>query len=118
MHLRQIIYAFCMADVLPIIAEVLERGKTNTVQLSNHMLEGRDSWLKWHRYYAQTLSPKIEQVCLTAKPLLIRLMSCREATLYTERLAVSSSLNRLIQVPQDWTTSWEHLPPKNKSGRF
>ena len=118
MHLRQIIYAFCMADVLPIIAEVLERGKTNTVQLSNHMLEGRDSWLKWHRYYAQTLSPKIEQVCLPAKPLLIRLMSWREATLYTERSAVSSSLNRLIQVPQDWTTSWEHSLLKNQSGRF
>ena len=78
---------------------MLDRGKTNTVQLSNHMLEGRDSWLKWHRYYAQTLSPKIEQVCLTAKPLLIRLMSWREATLYTQRSAVSSSLNRLIQVP-------------------
>ena len=48
------------------IAEVLERGRTNTVQLSNHMLEGRDSWLKWHRYYARTLSPKIEQVRLNA----------------------------------------------------
>ena len=73
-----------MAKVPPVTAEVLERGKTNTVQLSNHMLEGRDSWLKWHRYYAQTLSPKIEQVCLSTRSLLFSEMSCNKVILLIE----------------------------------
>ena len=70
-------------------AEVLERGKTNTVQLSKHMLEGRDSWLKWHRYYAKTLSPKIEQVCLSARTLPFRLLSFNQFILCTSRTVLS-----------------------------
>jgi len=45
-------------------AEVLEKGRINTVQLSNHMLAGRDTWLRWHRQFAQVLSPKLEQARL------------------------------------------------------
>ena len=43
-------------------AEVLENGRITTVQLSEHMLAGRDTWLKWHHHYAQNLSPRLEQV--------------------------------------------------------
>ena len=93
--------ACCVADVPPVTAEVLERGKTNTVQLSNHMLEGRDSWLKWHRYYAQTLSPKIEQVCLNVKSLPFRLMSFNEFVLCTKWASCQVALTGLMQGPQD-----------------
>ena len=78
---------------------MLERGKTNTVQLSNHMLEGRDSWLKWHRYYAQTLSPKIEQVCLNVKSLPFRLISFNEFILCTKWASCQVALTGLMQGP-------------------
>ena len=39
----------------------------HTVQLSKHMLGGRDSWLKWHKRFAEVLSPKLEQACPTLR---------------------------------------------------
>ena len=47
--------------VPPCNAEVLKRGRTHTVQLSSHMLGGRDSWLRWHQRFAEALSPQLEQ---------------------------------------------------------
>ncbi len=44
-------------------AEVLERGQMHTVQLSKHMLGGRESWLRWHKRFAEVLSPKLELAC-------------------------------------------------------
>ena len=37
----------------------------HTVQLSKHMLGGRESWLRWHKRFAEVLSPKLEQACPT-----------------------------------------------------
>ena len=88
-----------MPDLSPLAAEVLERGKTNTVQLSNHMLQGRDSWLKWHRYYAETLSPKIEQVCLDARSLPFRLMSFCRFILDTRRPSCQIAVHQAETAP-------------------
>ena len=59
MHLM--LTALCPKNQFLCAAEVLERGKTHTVQLSSHMLGGRESWLRWHRRFAEVLSPKLEQ---------------------------------------------------------
>ena len=40
----------------------MTRGKIRTVQLSEHMMAGRDQWLKWHERYSNILSPQLEQV--------------------------------------------------------
>jgi hypothetical protein len=49
---------------------VLARGSIRTVQLSAHMLAGRELWLRWHKRFDTVLSPQIEQArLLLSKPL-------------------------------------------------
>ncbi|KAK9907269.1 hypothetical protein WJX75_000339 [Coccomyxa subellipsoidea] len=47
------------------LTDTMTRGKIRTVQLSEHMMAGRDQWLKWHERYSNILSPQLEQEDLT-----------------------------------------------------
>ena len=57
---------------------MLARGSIRMVQLSAHMLAGRDLWLRWHQRFGSVLSPRVEQARNPLpKPVpLLRTLSC------------------------------------------